>query len=136
VVGLGLSFKKSGLDLDRKIWQSAHLWSADRCSTTPWINLRFIFTAVQYCRFAARRLGITGVDCSPKDLLRHPFLRHSGHMAELTWWDLSIRGSGLTSRVLRILDMCSLSRTVTPRTLRKYLISVVCSFDSILSVVT
>jgi len=23
VVGLGLSFKKSGLDLDRKIWQSA-----------------------------------------------------------------------------------------------------------------
>jgi len=54
VVGLGLSFKKSGLDLDRKIWQSAHLWSADRCSATPWINLRFIFTAVQHCRFAAR----------------------------------------------------------------------------------
>jgi len=27
VVGLGLSFKKSGLDLDRKIRQSAHLWS-------------------------------------------------------------------------------------------------------------
>jgi len=26
MVGLGLSFKKSGLDLDRKIWQSAHLW--------------------------------------------------------------------------------------------------------------
>ena len=26
VVGLGLSFKKSGLDLDRKIWQSAHLY--------------------------------------------------------------------------------------------------------------
>jgi len=26
VVGLGLSFKQSGLDLDRKIWQSAHLW--------------------------------------------------------------------------------------------------------------
>ena len=25
VVGLGLSFKKSGLDLDRKIWQSANL---------------------------------------------------------------------------------------------------------------
>jgi len=27
MVGLGLSFKNSGLDLDRKIWQSAHLWS-------------------------------------------------------------------------------------------------------------
>jgi len=54
VVGLGLSFKKSGLDLDRKIWQSAHHWSADRCSATPWINLRFIFTAVQHCRFVAR----------------------------------------------------------------------------------
>jgi len=26
VVELGLSFNKSGLDLDRKIWQSAHLW--------------------------------------------------------------------------------------------------------------
>jgi len=25
VVGLGLSFKKSGLDLDHKIWQSVHL---------------------------------------------------------------------------------------------------------------
>jgi len=54
VVGLGLSFKKSGLDLDHKIWQSAHLWPADRCSATPWLNLRFIFTAVQHCRFAAR----------------------------------------------------------------------------------
>jgi len=27
VVGLGLSFENPGLDLDRKIWQSAHLWS-------------------------------------------------------------------------------------------------------------
>jgi len=26
VIGLGLSFKKLGLDLDRKIWQSAHIW--------------------------------------------------------------------------------------------------------------
>jgi len=26
-VGLGQSFEKSGLDLDRKIWQSVHLWS-------------------------------------------------------------------------------------------------------------
>jgi len=24
--GVGLSFKNWGLDLDRKIWQSAHLW--------------------------------------------------------------------------------------------------------------
>jgi len=24
--GLGLSFRVAGLDLDRKIWQSAHLW--------------------------------------------------------------------------------------------------------------
>jgi len=24
MIGLGLSFKNSGLDLDRKIWQSAH----------------------------------------------------------------------------------------------------------------
>jgi len=29
MVGLGLSFKKLGLGLDRKIWQSAHLWSRD-----------------------------------------------------------------------------------------------------------
>jgi len=27
VVGLGMRFKESGLDLDRKIWQCAHLWS-------------------------------------------------------------------------------------------------------------
>jgi len=27
MVGLGLSFRNSGLDLDRKIWQSARLWS-------------------------------------------------------------------------------------------------------------
>jgi len=26
VIGLGLSFENSGLDLDRKIWHSAHLW--------------------------------------------------------------------------------------------------------------
>jgi len=26
VIGLGLSFENSGLDLDRNIWQSAHLW--------------------------------------------------------------------------------------------------------------
>jgi len=26
VVGLGLNLKKSGLDLDCKMWQSAHLW--------------------------------------------------------------------------------------------------------------
>jgi len=26
MIGLGLIFKSSGLDLDRKIWQSAHLW--------------------------------------------------------------------------------------------------------------
>jgi len=26
MVGLGLSFKYSGLNLDRKMWQSAHLW--------------------------------------------------------------------------------------------------------------
>jgi len=26
VVGLGLSFKKSGLDLDPKTWQTAYLW--------------------------------------------------------------------------------------------------------------
>jgi len=33
MVGLGLSFKNSGLDLDRKIWQSAHLWTT-RVATT------------------------------------------------------------------------------------------------------
>jgi len=26
MVGLGLSFKNSGLYLERKMWQSAHLW--------------------------------------------------------------------------------------------------------------
>jgi len=31
VVGLGLSFKKSGLDPDRKMWQSAHLACAWPC---------------------------------------------------------------------------------------------------------
>jgi len=25
-----------------------------------------------------------GVDCSPKDLVRHSFMGHSGHVAELT----------------------------------------------------
>jgi len=34
VVGLGLSFEKSGLDLDRKIWQSAHLF----LPTLKWVN--------------------------------------------------------------------------------------------------
>jgi len=28
MVGFGLSFRNSGLDLDRKIWQSAHLCSS------------------------------------------------------------------------------------------------------------
>jgi len=26
MVELGMSFENSGLDLDRKIWQSTHLW--------------------------------------------------------------------------------------------------------------
>jgi len=30
MVGLGLNFKNSGLDLDHKIWQSAHLWQQHR----------------------------------------------------------------------------------------------------------
>jgi len=29
MVGLGLTFKYSGLDLDCKIWQSAYLWFAE-----------------------------------------------------------------------------------------------------------
>jgi len=29
MVGHGLSFKYSGMDLDHKIWQSAHLWGRD-----------------------------------------------------------------------------------------------------------
>ena len=79
-----------------------------------------------------------GVDCSSKDLSCHSFLGHSGHMAKLTYssWDLSIRRSGLTSRALRISDLFSLSQSVTTRTLRKYPISAVCSFDSIFSFVT
>ena len=77
-----------------------------------------------------------GVDCSPNDLLRQSFLGHSGHMAELAIWDLSIRTSDLTTRALPISDLCSLSWSVTPRTLRKFPISAVYSFDSILSVVT
>jgi len=28
MVGLGLRFQHCGLDLDRKIWQAAHLWSS------------------------------------------------------------------------------------------------------------
>jgi len=35
MVGLGLSFQNSGLDLDRKIWQSAHLWSRSH-ECKPW----------------------------------------------------------------------------------------------------
>jgi len=36
MVGLGISFKNSGLDLDRKIWQSVHLWSrGSRSRTAP-----------------------------------------------------------------------------------------------------
>jgi len=35
LVGLGLSFKKSGLDLDRKMWQSAHLWSTAKVAMDP-----------------------------------------------------------------------------------------------------
>jgi len=27
MVGFGQSFKNAGMDLDRKIWQSTHLWS-------------------------------------------------------------------------------------------------------------
>jgi len=34
VVWLGLRFEKSGLELDRKIWQSAHLWK----ERTQWFN--------------------------------------------------------------------------------------------------
>jgi len=43
VVGLGLRFKKSGLDLDRKIWQSAHLCTAAHAVQTCHV------TASVYC---------------------------------------------------------------------------------------
>jgi len=38
MVGRGLSLDISGLNLDRKIWQSAHLW----CSVDCWTNRRFL----------------------------------------------------------------------------------------------
>jgi len=77
-----------------------------------------------------------GVDGSPKDLVRYSFLGHFRHNCRINSWDHSIRTSGLTFWASWISDLCSLSRSVTPRTLRKHPISAVYSFDSILSVVT
>jgi len=73
--------------------------------------------------------------CSVKGVVRHSFLGHSGLMAKLTslvsldsekWLGIP----GFTDS-----DLCSLSRSVTPRTLHKFPISAVYSFDSILLVV-
>jgi len=44
MVGLGLSFKNSGLDLDCKIWQSAHLW---------WKMIVIVFSFL-YCKFTKK----------------------------------------------------------------------------------
>jgi len=52
MVRLGLSFKKSGLDLDCKIWHSTDLWhrhgriiwfvfTASYCSTLPWSAITY-----------------------------------------------------------------------------------------------
>ena len=77
-----------------------------------------------------------GGDSSLMYLVRHSFLGRSGHMAGLT-----LLGSLQSDKWLDILgftglDLSSLSRSVTQRTLRKYPISAVYSFDSILSVFT
>jgi len=41
VIRRGLSFKKSGLDLDRKIWQSAHLCCQGVCVQQSHAGLPF-----------------------------------------------------------------------------------------------
>jgi len=46
VVGFGLSFEKSGLDLDRKRWQSAHL-----CSGHHTVNLSLFQIPVKWFKF-------------------------------------------------------------------------------------
>ena len=74
--------------------------------------------------------------CSQQDLPRQSFLGDSGHVAEPITWDLSIRRSGVIFRALRMSNLCSLSRRVTPWTLRKNPISAACSWESILLVVT
>ena len=74
--------------------------------------------------------------CSQQDLPRISFLADSGNMARPRSWDLSNRKSGVTFRALRISNLCILSRSVTPWTLRTNPISAACSCESIPLVVT
>ena len=58
VFGLGLSFKKSGLDLDRKIWLSAHLCCRSHyhlmLSHKTYQNLGICFVTIAYCYITKR----------------------------------------------------------------------------------
>jgi len=49
MVGLDLSFKNSGLDLDRKISQSAHLWITGSCSLPGWHTYFVRQWTIVYC---------------------------------------------------------------------------------------
>ena len=62
---------------------------------------------------------------------RQSFVGRSGHMADQSSWNLSIWRSGSTFRAVRISRLRSLSRSVTPWTLRKSSISAACTWDNI-----
>jgi len=50
MVGLGLCFQNSGLDLDRKMWQSAHLW-----------HVAVDCIALNYLGMHKRKMAIRGI---------------------------------------------------------------------------
>jgi len=49
VFGLGLSFKKSGLDMDRKIWQFTHL-----CESSDFTSCTYAQSNIRYIKYAEK----------------------------------------------------------------------------------
>ena len=74
---------------------------------------------------------------SRQGLPRQSFLRHFGHSARsLQIRYLCTMRNGLAFRATWISQLRTLSRSVTPWTLRKKTISAICTWDSFLSVIT
>ena len=88
-----------------------------------------------------RHLVLEPLDCFPADAASRTCLVNLSWAILETWsnhpaWIFRIRKFGVTFRTLRISNLCFLSRSVIPWTLRKNPISAACSWESILLVVT
>ena len=94
-----------------------------RCNHATW-SLIDLWAAVQWLKPSSTRLA--KLSCGI-------LVTCTNHLS----WDVSVRKiSESTFKALRILQLRTLSRNVTPWTLRKKLFSAACTRDSTLSVIT